>query len=86
MVVFNYLLYIYYFRENSTISNNQIPEEISNKEIIKLISGVNYTDDKEKHVEHIFDNDLNAVTTDINTSATEENKLNVSFCMFISNV
>ncbi|XP_025205572.1 neurabin-1 isoform X6 [Melanaphis sacchari] len=67
--------------DNSIISNNQIPEEISNKETIEPISDINYSaDEQEKHIEHIFDNELNAITTDIHTSAamSEENKLNIS--------
>jgi len=54
---------------------------ISNKETIEPLSGINYSADEEKHIEH---NELNDVTTNVYTSValTEENKLKVSFCMF----
>jgi len=71
---------MYCFRDDSTISNNQmIPEDILNKETIEPLSVIDISADKEKHIENIFDNQLNAVTSDIYTSVavTEENKLNV---------
>jgi len=90
LVVFtNYYCYyyyalIYYFRDSSTTNNKQIPERISNKEIIEPLSGINYSADKDKHIEHIFDDELNDLTKNENASVavTEENKLKVSFCMF----
>ncbi|CAI6343414.1 unnamed protein product [Macrosiphum euphorbiae] len=65
--------------DSSTTNNNQIPEE-SNKETIEPLSGINYSADKEKHIEHIFDNELNDLTTDVSTSVavTEENKIKIS--------
>ncbi|XP_029343320.1 neurabin-1 isoform X2 [Acyrthosiphon pisum] len=67
--------------DSSTTNNNQIPEGISNKEIIESLSGINnYSADKEKHIEHIFDDELNDLTTDVSTSVamTEENKIKIS--------
>jgi len=75
---------MYFFRDSATLSNNQISEKISNKEIIEPLLVVNYSTNEEKHIDNIFDNELNDVTTDVYTSVavTEENKLKVSFCAF----